>query len=95
MKYECQECKKQFIHPTRKTITTDDGNEVESTEYSCCPYCGNRAYDEIKEQIQSVKEVKLDEVDGWLQKGYEVHNLYSKNAILVKKGGQQNDRQHS
>jgi len=38
-----------------------------------------------KNRIESVKSVDLNEVDAWLQKGYEVQELYAKTATLVKK----------
>ena len=40
---------------------------------------------EVESKIVSVKSVDLNEVDGWLNQGYEVKDLYAKNATLIKK----------
>lgn len=40
---------------------------------------------ETEEKITAVKSVPLNEVNEYLNIGYEVHELFSKNAVLVKK----------
>jgi len=88
MKFQCLDCKKQFLYAATKTITSEIDKEIEATEYRCCPYCGSMDFDEIvkeESEIVSVKSVPLDEVDDWLSKGYTVQSLYAKNAVLIKK----------
>jgi len=90
MKYECADCKKVFLHPAKradKDIMKDTGDE-RSVEYHVCPFCKSLNlldHVEVEPAITSVKSVDLAEVDGLLKEGYVVHELYAKNAVLVKK----------
>ena len=85
MKYQCLECKETFVHTA--TLATDI-LEKDVIEYSVCPFCKSRHYDELKleeQQITSVLSVPLENVDLKLTEGYVVHELYAKTATLVKK----------
>ena len=85
MKYQCLECKETFVHTA--TLTTDI-SEKEIIEYSVCPFCKSRHYDELKleeQPITSVVSVPLEDVDAKLKEGYQVHELYAKTATLTKR----------
>ena len=83
MKYQClnQTCKKTFMHTAESNCTEE--NYV--TTHHICPYCGSKYYDLFTPKITSVKSVDLSEVDKYLKQGYEVEQLYSKTATLIKK----------
>ena len=100
MKLQCLECKKTFLYASKKIepISPEDKHllvkvgdlvSVGSTiESHVCPYCQSLNIDEYFEpqaNIASVKSVDLSEVDSLLKEGYVVHELYAKNAVLVKK----------
>jgi DNA-directed RNA polymerase subunit RPC12/RpoP len=89
MKFQCLNCKRQFVYAALKTVTTMVDDEFETTEYRCCPYCGSMDFDEIVEQktqenITEVLDVSHGEVAELVKQGYRVHNIYSKNTIMVK-----------
>jgi hypothetical protein len=58
---------------------------TEGIETHVCPICHGlffTEYDEPKPEISSVISVDLSQVDGYLAKGYVVHELYAKTATL-------------
>ena len=85
-------CKKTFLKPAKLTCIK---NPSEIVEYSVCPHCRDKNYQEIppvelfEEFIVSVKSVDLADVDNWLQQGYIVKELYAKTATLIKKAVKQ------
>lgn len=82
LKYRCDNCGQRFLVPAKilKNEPTEDG----TFEYSVCPFCKTPRFDEYTPEITSVKSVDLADVDGYLQNGYQVKELYSKNAVLIK-----------
>jgi hypothetical protein len=59
---------------------------LNSVEKHVCPFCESPEIDELRieeRKITSVRSVDLADVDELLKKGYSVHELYAKNAVLV------------
>jgi len=97
MKFQCKnpECKKTFLY-TGKLIANDvsigmnTAPVIKSFETHVCPYCHGLDFEEVIEtvsieKIASLKSVSIEEVDALLKEGYEVREVYAKNAILQKK----------
>ena len=97
MKFIClnPECKKTFLY-TGKLIANDvsigmnTAPIMKSLETHVCPYCHALDFEEAVEtvpieKIASLKSVSIEEVDALLKEGYEVREVYAKNAILQKK----------
>lgn len=89
MKYECSECKKQFIHPAKLIITTP----TESTENYVCPYCRNLNFNEAPIEQKTGPEIlemfdaqNVDEVNVKLKlnEGWKVYENYAKVIRLAK-----------
>jgi len=93
MPYKCLKCCKVFVHTAKKTETIHELQKqamavnIFTTELYVCPYCSSAEYEEytkMQGEIVSVKSVDLTQVDEMLQQGYKVHELYAKNAVLIK-----------
>ena len=74
---------------TEDKLVAEPGLDWLEVSLHVCPVNGCHSTD-IKEyftaepDILSVKSVPLEEVDGWLAKGYVVHELYAKSATIKK-----------
>ena len=87
MKYICLDCHRTFMYAAEETIQKSE-DPIDMLEFHVCPYCFSKNIDEQKleePKIVSVKSVDLAEVDAWLEKGYEVRELYAKTATLIKR----------
>lgn len=98
MKFIClnPECKKTFLY-TAKQFSSETPNDPSATcdntmtfETHVCPYCHGLDFEEyvepvIQDKIVSLLSVPIEEVDALLKEGYEVREVYAKNAILQKK----------
>jgi len=89
LKYQCLDCTKKFIFPTKKTVEVP--TIVASLDYIkeeyVCPKCGSFEFDEYKEpeeQIESVVTVDIPDVDLKLKEGYVVKQIYQKNVVMIK-----------
>lgn len=96
--FKCSDCSKTFLYAGRLIVspeiltTTKPANgaryQYQTLEVRACPYCKSvniERYAEPATKIVSVLSVEIPEVDAKLKEGYEVHELYAKTAILIKK----------
>jgi hypothetical protein len=84
VKYQCDKGH-TFIFPVVARSGISEWNWIETKS---CPFCEPRnenidEFVEVEADIVSVKSVTLEEVDGWLVKGYKVKELYAKSATLI------------
>jgi hypothetical protein len=92
MKFQCLSsgCKKTFLYAAKRLSEGLVSDEHEVFETHVCPYCHGLDFEELIEtvpiqKIVSLKSVSIEEVDALIQEGYEVREVYAKNAILQKK----------
>jgi len=92
MKFQClnPDCKKVFLYTAKQTSEDPIGNSDPNIyETHVCPFCHGLVFEESdsvpSEKIVSLKSVSIEEVDGLIKEGYEVREVYAKNAILQKK----------
>jgi len=91
MKFECLDCHKKFVYPTKKI---EQLFPVEGAHYPTkiieahvCPYCESlniTEYIEPQPDITSVISIPIEDVDAKLKEGYVVRELYAKTATLIK-----------
>jgi hypothetical protein len=86
MKFVClnPECKKTFLYAAIETTL----GQAENFEKHVCPYCQSLDFDEVPitdPKIVSVASVDLACVDAKIAEGYEIKDLYSKTATMIKK----------
>lgn len=89
MKYECSDCKKQFIHPATKQVSKGGEDSVEVTETRVCPHCMSLNFDEIPAETQQTKNVlkvaresTVEGVNARLAEGYTIIQEWAKETLL-------------
>ena len=86
--FECLDCKKHFLF-TAKLIKESGEEDILTIEYQVCSNCLSLNFIELheklySEKIESVRFVYPRDVDEYIKKGYEVHQIYAKEVVMKK-----------
>jgi len=91
-KYRIIEVKRLDEFEREVNALVEQGYALKTFIYECKDHDPYVALMELKdkgkyEDIDSMIKVDLEDVDLWLEKGYEVSEVYSKHAVLIHRGG--------
>lgn len=98
MKYQCLNCKKQFMQPSKLNVYAEDTQNTNIPPISAlviptldsyvCPFCKSKNYDELTEKpqenpaLEDMQQVPFEQVKDYLAKGY--HELDRKDHVFSK-----------